>query len=187
MHCATDIAILATAVLLGSAAGRELSAQAPNPSGTAAKNPACALLGVAEIRKLTGREDYDHPWAAAAPGEGIGGGSSCAYEGPATSLKEPPMIGFTLIDGKDYARRHATTKLPPGGRCKREPVKGVGDEAYFECCPCSSRSAPNLWVKVGSNDLVINADVEPPATETSVKSTMISMAKALAAKLRNRP
>jgi len=189
MRAAIAITILAGGVLLGHVAGGKLSAQAPNPSNTstnAAKNPACALLSVAEIRKITGREDYERPWSAADPGEGIAGGSACAYEGAAASLKEPPTIGFTLISGADYTQRHSTTKLPPGGQCKRESVKALGDAAYFECCPCSSKRAPALWVKMGTNDLIIDAEVEAPATEASVRSTMISMARALEAKLRNR-
>jgi hypothetical protein len=188
MRSAIGITILA-GVLLGPSGGGELSAQAPNPSNTSAntaKNPACALLSVAEIRKITGRQDYDHPLHAGGPEEVPAGGWACSYEGPAASFEEPPDIGFALISGQDYTRRHATTKLPPGGRCKRESVKGLGDDAYFECCPCSSRSAPALWVKVGTNDLIIDAEVEPPATEASVRSTMISLARALEAKLRNR-
>jgi hypothetical protein len=186
MHCGTGITTLTTAVLLISAAGGGLPAQTPNRSDDAANNPACALLSVAEVRKITGREDYERPSVAAAPGEGVAGGSACAYEGAASSLKEPPKIGFVLISGKDYARRHSTTKLPPGDRCKRESVKGVGDVAYFECCPCSAKSAPALFVKVESDDLIVDADVEPPATEASVRSTMTSLAKAVEAKLRNR-
>ena len=186
MRSGPGITTLTTAVLLVSAAGGELPAQSPNASEDAAKNPACALLSVAEVRKITGREDYQRPWAAAAPGEGVAGGSACAYEGAVTSLTNPPKIGFVLISGKDYTRGHSTTKLPPGGRCKRESARGVGDVAYFECCPCSAKSAPALYVKVGSHDLIVDADIEPPATEASVRSTMTSLAKAVAAKLRNR-
>jgi hypothetical protein len=187
MRLGTGTTTLTTAVLLINAAGGELWAQSPNQSDDASKNPACALLSVAEVRKITGRDDYQRPWAAAAPGEGVAGGSACAYEGAVTALKEPPKIGFVLISGKDYTRSHSTTKLPPGGRCKRESAKGVGDVAYFECCPCSAKSAPALFVKVGSHDLIIDAGVEPPATEASVRSTMISLAKAVEARLRSRP
>jgi hypothetical protein len=66
-------------------------------------------------------------------------------------------------------------------------VQGVGDAAYFECCPCSQRRAPALWVKVGTHDLIIDAEVESPATEATVRSTMLAMARVLTAKLRGRP
>jgi hypothetical protein len=179
MRFVTGIASLTAGVLLGTG---ELSAQVPGSSDEVAKNPACALLSAAEVRKITGRDDYVRPWSSANPGEGVAGGSACAYEGDPASMKEPPLIGFSLIEGKDYTQLHSTTKLP--GACRREPVKGVGEKAYFECCPCSARNAPDLYVKVGSKDLIVSAKVEAPATEASMRPIMISLAQAVAAKLR---
>jgi hypothetical protein len=147
-------------------------------------NPACALLSVAEIRKITGRQEYDHPWAAADPGEGVGGGSACVYEYPVTALDGPPPIGFTLISGKDWTQSRRGVRLLDG--CTRDPVKGVGDDAYFESCPSKTakkRTDP-LYVKVGPNDLIVQMDVKAPATEASSRPTVIALARALAAKLR---
>jgi hypothetical protein len=61
----------------------------------------------------------------------------------------------------------------------------VGDDAFFEVCPIPrpTRSAP-LYVKIGTNDFIIQMDIEAPATATSVKDTVIAIAKAAVAKVR---
>ncbi|MEO7474835.1 MAG: hypothetical protein ABIY46_05830 [Gemmatimonadales bacterium] len=102
-------------------------------------------------------------------------------------MDSPPPIGFTLISGKDWTQRRRTLKLSEG--CKREPVQGVGDDAFFESCPGKSakRRVDPLYVKVGSSDLMITMDIKPPATEASSRPTVVAMARAAAAKLRNRP
>jgi len=64
-------------------------------------------------------------------------------------------------------------------------VAGVGDDAFFESCPNPklTRSAP-LYVKVGTNDLIVQLDIKTPATEASARTTVIAVAKAAVAKLR---
>jgi hypothetical protein len=181
----SGITMLAGCVLLGAPAGGELSAQSSTPAtetATGALTPVCPLLSVAEVRKITGLDDYAEPWEVG-PGEGIGGGSACVYEGAASSLDEPPMIGFTLIQGKNWTQGRRKVKLLPG--CKQEPVKGVGDDAFFESCPNSPRRRSDpLYVKVGSNDLIVEMGVKEPATKASVRPTVIAFAKAVAAKVR---
>jgi hypothetical protein len=188
MRLAQGITTLAIGVLLGSAAGRELSAQSSKPakqSAAGAPAPVCPLLSVAEVRKITGQDNYVRPWEVG-PGEGIGGGSACVYEGPVNAAygEGPPPIGFTLISGQNWTQGRRKVKLLPG--CKHEPLKGVGDDAFFESCPSKSakkRTDP-LYVKVGSNDLIIDMHVKPPATEASSRPTVVAFAKALAAKVR---
>jgi hypothetical protein len=180
----TGITTLAICVLLGAPAG-ELSAQSSKPQNQPAAGtpaPVCPLMSVAEVRKITGLDDYAEPWEVG-PGEGVGGGSACVYEGAASSLNEPPMIGFTLIQGKNWTQARRKVKLLPG--CKHEPVKGVGDDAFFESCPSKSakRRVDPLYVKVGSKDLIIQMDLKPPATEASSRPTVIAFAKAVAAKV----
>jgi hypothetical protein len=181
----SGITMLAIGVVLSAAGGAELSAQSSKPpSQPAAGTPApvCPLMSVAEVRKITGQENYAEPWEVG-PGEGIGGGSACVYEGAASSLDEPPMIGFTLIQGKNWTQGRRKVKLLPG--CKHEPVKGVGDDGFFESCPNSSRGRSDpLYVKVGSNDLIVEMGVQEPATKSSVRPTVIAFAKAVAAKVR---
>ena len=185
MRCATGITVLATGVLLGSATGGELSAQSSKPAKQSAAGtpaPVCPLLSVADVRKITGNDDYAKPWEVG-PGEGVGGGSACVYEGAPTAMKEPPMLGFTLISGRNWTQARRKVKLLPG--CKQEPIKAVGDDAFFESCPNNSRRRSDpLYVKVGSNDLIVEMGVEPPATKASVRPTVIAFAKAVAAKVR---
>jgi hypothetical protein len=183
MHQMSRTTLAIAAAGLASTVFSKLSAQASDRPGTAAPTPACALLSSEEINKATGRNDYPAGDNGDADGEGAGGGSSCQYGGETLMPGDhPPMLSFVFIQGKGYTERRRTGKLPPG--CKIESVKGVGDDAFFESCPSSrsTRSAP-LFVKAGANDLIVQLDVEPPATEASVRPTVIAVAKAAVAKL----
>ncbi len=161
-----------------------LLAQSPGQQAKTAPTPACALLSAAEIRKITGNQNYPNHVDGDPLGEGAGGGSSCQYGGQTMMPGDyPPMLSFVLIPGKGYTERRRTFKLSEG--CTREPVVGVGDNAFFESCPNSKlkRSAP-LYVKAGTNDIIVQLDIKPPATEASARSTVIAVAKAAVAKLR---
>ena len=171
------ITIPVLGVLLVAAGGAELSAQS-------APKPVCPLLSVAEVQKVTGDPGYARPWEVG-PGEGIGGGSACVYQPPETAPygEGPPWIGFVLISGKGWTERRQTVKLLPG--CKREPVKGVGEEAFFETCPSDKpkKKVDPLYVKVGSNDLIVTMDVKPPATDMSARPTLVAFAKVVVSKV----
>lgn len=175
MHRETGIVLLATVTLLGAVPVRELSAQS-------ADTPACKLMSVAEIRKITGIPTYAHAWGME-PGKAVGGGSSCAYEEAEASLERLPMIGFSLIPGKGWTQRRRTMHLPDG--CSRVPVAGVGDDAFYESCPTKTakRRVDPLFVKAGSNDLVVEMDIRAPGTEESARSAVVALAKAVVAKL----
>jgi hypothetical protein len=176
MHCATRIAVAATSLLFGAVPVRALSAQS-------ADTPACKLLSVAEIQKITGIASYARAWGMG-PGEAVGGGSSCAFEEAESSLERLPLVGFSLIPGKGWTERRRTMRLPPG--CSRIAVAAVGDDAFYESCPTNrpKRRVDPLYVKVGANDLVVEMDIRAPATEESVRNTVVALAKAVTAKLK---
>jgi hypothetical protein len=118
------------------------------------------------------------------PGQAVGGGSSCAYEEAESSLERLPMVGFSLIPGKGWTERRRTMRLPPG--CDRIAVSGVGDDAFYESCPTKSakRRVDPLYVKVGSDDLVVEMDIRAPATEESARNTVVALAKVVTGKLK---
>jgi hypothetical protein len=150
--------------------------------GPGAPTPACAVLSLAEIKTITAIQGYVDASTGDEPGRGVGGGSSCQYSGAVFGPKAP-MVSLVLIPGKNWTATARTFKLAQG--CNRETVAGVGDDAFFESCPASKslRSAP-LYVKAGSNDLIIQMDIEAPATEATVRNTVIAIAKAAVAKVR---
>lgn len=182
---ASTALVLGLVLLPGPRMGGTLSAQTTNPALASAPTPACALLSVAEVRRITGRPGYLDHVSGDAPGEGVGGGSSCTYDGPAFGTGDrPPMVAIALIPGKDWTRRRQSVRLPDG--CRREAVNGVGDVAFFERCPAPGRAirtAP-LYVKVGTSDLIVQIDIEAGAAEADVRPTVIAVARAAAARLK---
>jgi hypothetical protein len=151
--------------------------------GPGAPTPACAVLSLTEIKTITGIQGYVDASAGDAPGQGAGGGSSCQYSGAFFASTKAPMVSLVLIPDKNWTATARTFKLAQG--CNRETVSGVGDDAFFEVCPESKpiRSAP-LYVKAGSKDLIIQVDIEAPATEATVRNIVIAIAKAAVAKVR---
>ncbi|HEV8214325.1 MAG TPA: hypothetical protein VGP95_00775 [Gemmatimonadaceae bacterium] len=176
MHRAISIVAGVLGVLASAVPVKRLSAQS-------ADTPACKLMSVAEVQKITGITKYERAWGMG-PGEAVGGGSSCAYQEPVTSLERLPMIGFSLIPGKGWTERRRTMQLPPG--CKRVPVAGVGDDAFYEECPSKTtkKRIEPLYVKIGSNDIVVEMDIRPPVNEASARNATVALAKAVAAKLK---
>lgn len=176
MHRATAILGVALGVLFAAVPVGELSAQS-------ADTPACKLMSVSEIQKITGIATYARAWGMGT-GQAVGGGSSCAFQEAMSSLERIPMIGFSLISGKDWTERRRTMRLPEG--CTRVTVSGVGDDAFYESCPSKTpkKRVDPLFVKIGSNDIVVEMDIRPPVTEASAKSTVVALAKAVAAKLK---
>jgi len=176
MHRAMSIVAGVLGVLASAVPVKPLSAQS-------ADTPACKLLSVAEVQKITGVASYQHAWGMG-PGEAVGGGSSCAFEQAVSSLERLPMIGFSLIPGKGWTERRRTMQLPSG--CKRVPVAGVGDDAFYEECPSKTpkRRIEPLYVKVGSNDIVVEMDIRPPVNDASARNATVALAKVVAAKLK---
>jgi hypothetical protein len=65
-------------------------------------------------------------------------------------------------------------------------VSGVGDEAFFEVCPSAGRLSrtPPLYVKSGSKDLIVQMDIESSDADAAIRSKVLAVAKAAAAKVR---
>ena len=169
--------LLSVAVVLALASVAELSAQSADKP-----TPACALLSTSEIRQATGIQQYGNGMNGDQEGEGVGGGSSCLWGGGSfTPGQSTPLLSLVLIRGKGYTERERKFKLAAG--CKREPVSGVGEVAFFESCPKDQDRSATLYVKAGSNDLVVDIRIEPPVTAASARTTVINVAKAAVAKL----
>jgi hypothetical protein len=157
---------------------------------TTSRNPACAVLTIAEVQAATGFPGYKDASPGDPPGEGAGGGASCQFSAPAFAMdargnpmKAPkgPLLSLVLIDGKNYTRTRAI-----GRGCRKEAVAGVGDEAYFEVCPGDGRlkRTPPLYVKAGVKDLIVQMDIEAPDTDAAIRPKVTAVAKAAAAKIR---
>jgi hypothetical protein len=169
-----QIVPMATAVLTA-----VMASQASNTQAQEAPIRACALLSATEIRKLTAQQDYSDGEEGDAPGEGLGGGSSCGYGLPGDW---PPRLAVVLIPahgGEGWTRRRRGVKLYEG--CKREQLSGIGDDAFAELCP--KDSGPTVYAKAGGYDVVVQLKVVAPATAASVKPTAVAVAKAAVAKL----
>ena len=93
------------------------------------------------------------------------------------------MISVVYIPGKggESYTEFSRGRTPRPG-CQREPVSGLGDAAYTETCP--KDRGPIAYIKVGANDLIVQMDVNPPATAASIKPTFVAVAKAAVAKAR---
>lgn len=178
-HLPTAVGLV---VLFAAPFTTDLAAQGgPSP----AANPACALLTDQEIRTATGRT-YD----AASPGDdlgqGAGGGASCQWGGPTFGPGEDlPLLGVVFIPESprgSYTEHSLKRKPMPG--CARETLRGVGDRAFIETCERSR--GPVAYVRVGRNDLVVQADPESGKPVASAKPVVIALAKVAAAKARGR-
>jgi hypothetical protein len=166
------------ALLLGSVLVPELSAQA----GRQAPSSACALVSVAEIRKIMGQRGYSDKASPSQPNDGVaGGGTACRYQADFLAPPpEPPAVSLVLIKGKNFTQRTRSMKLPPG--CKREEVK-VGDNGFFWYCTSPREYRSPMYVKKGANDLIVDIDINKPGTTSSVRPMLMAVAKAAASKL----
>lgn len=176
-------AIVSAILTTATAAPSETLAQTPR-LGEKAESPACDLLGTDDVRKITGRQEYGEGSTGDAPGEGLGGGTSCQWGRMTFMGENPPTVSVILVPsgkGKRYVDQRKNYKLAPG--CKLDRVSGVGEEAFFEDCP-KARELP-LFVKArGENDLVVAMEIRAPATPDSAKPTIVALAKAALAKMR---
>ena len=155
--------------LIGAAAVADLEAQA-------AGNPACSLLTAADLKQATGR-DYDDASPGDEMGQGAGGGASCQWGDPVSGGL--PMVSVVFIPSngkKSYTEVSRSFKALPG--CVREPVSGLGDNAFVESCPRDR--GPVIRFKKGANDAIVQLDAGESGTPASVKSTAIALAKAVA-------
>jgi hypothetical protein len=167
MHEWTRTIVLALP-LIGTAPGSVLQAQGIG-------NPACGLLTAADLEQATGQA-YDAPSPGDEMGQGAGGGASCQWGDPVG--QGLPMISVVFIPSngkKSYTEASRGLKGQPG--CAREPVSGVGEDAFVETC--LSGRGPTVYFRKGKNDGVVQVDVIKPATPASVKPKAIALAKAV--------
>lgn len=143
--------------------------------------PACALLSVTDLRRITGNDAYPDHVNGDKPGEGLGGGSSCQYGGASfTPGKSAPLVSLVLIpNSKGEAASKRRQK--PGEGCVREDVRGVGDDALYEACPRGR--GPVLHVTRGSNGMLVQVDAKP-TTDAEARKQVIAIAKAAVANVR---
>lgn len=168
--------LTAIGFLTAVAVAQEGGAQAGRTPATA-----CALLSLADIRRITGFNGYTDTDANSGS-DVAGGGTSCRYEaGFSAPPPNPPTVDVVLIQGnKNYTRR-GMLKLPKG--CTFETVSGLGTDAYFWACTSPRQYRSPLYVKKGSNELIVQVNFRPPAPDAKVRATTIAVAKAAAARL----
>jgi hypothetical protein len=154
--------------LIATAPGSVLQAQG-------AGNPACALLTAADLEHATGVA-YDAPSPGDEMGQGAGGGASCQWGDPVGQGLPMISVVFIPFNGKKgYTEASRGVKMQPG--CAREPVSGLGDEAFVQTCPRGR--GPTVYFRKGKNDGIVQVDVTKAATGGSVKSKAIALAKAV--------
>lgn len=138
------------------------------PATAAAKSQrinACSLLTREEVKKIM-------PWPAVVDQfptqeEAIGtDGSSCEY----------PSVGIQVLAFRQ-SMLDSAQKIG-----KLEPVPGVGDQAFIH--HRMTTLFAEMYVKVGDRLLTIQASVPTGKTIDDVKPAVITLAKALVAKLR---
>ena len=126
-----------------------VSAQSAGGQARGAPTPARALLSVAEMRSITGRNDYPDLVDGDPDGEGAGGGSSCQYGGAAMMPgPNPPLLSVVLIpaecrshQGKGLDRSESQLRASLGlfqgvgggsrRRCVLRVLPGLETEALF--------------------------------------------------------
>jgi hypothetical protein len=166
MKTPNNLVLVVLVLLFGRGATPHAASQ---PTGVAqagqpARVAACKLLSKEEVKKIL-------PWQAMfdqmpIEEDPIGTtGSSCNY----------PSATIQILA---YTQRFFDGVRTQG---KLEPIAGVGDEALFFANP---RGYAELYVKAGDRIVTVQANTGPKETIESLKPGVITLAKALIAKLR---
>lgn len=162
---------------LGSVALLQLGVASPTGAGAQASGEhACSLVDAAELKKLTGRNDYGQKPQASDPSQLRQGTTECDYLN----------ISYTLTSNMTkewFDRDRRTTEAAPD-RWKVQSVSGVGDEAFYmwDPRPGSDRSV-GIVVRAGTKRLSIGETASSDSLEAS-KSLMLSLAKLAVPKLK---
>ena len=149
--------------------GMAASLMAPQ-NATAPK--ACSLFTKAEVKKITGTDD---PVFNMVPPreEPLGAGSACFYSGIVLQVDPFSAAGLEANRQKNGANW--------------ETVAGIGDKAYVRVNknPGAGLHVVELYSTVGARVFTIQMSVRPAdAPSDSVRPALLSLAKAMAAKLR---
>ena len=165
MKTPDNIGLVVLVVLgLGATSQAALQPIGEAQAGQPARVAACKLLSKEEVKKIL-------PWQAMfdqmpIEEDPIGTtGSSCNY--PSTTIQ---ILAYTP---RFFEQARKLGKL--------EPVAGVGDEAYFFADP---RGYADLYAKAGNRIVTVQANPGPKEKVEALKPGVITLAKALIAKLR---
>lgn len=181
MYTLIRAAALALALQQAATVTAELAGQG---NGTADRppNPACALVTEKEVEAATGLDygpgkDFDELY------QGPGGKAICLWGGPSMVREDLPEISVVLVPASargSHTEARRKGALLPG--CSREPVRGVGDDAFAEVC---QRSIPSVHVyaRTGNTDVVVGVDQLRGMSMGSAKPAAIALAKAAAARV----
>ena len=167
---------------------RELAAQSSGGSAQPA-NFACPLVTEKEVEAATGL-DYDPGSPIEAQYESIPGAATCHWGGPSGGLSatgvmvrdDKPEIGITLIgDSPRGSYTEAQRKQRPLRGCTREPVRGIGNDAFAEICE-QPLYGVSVYARTGKRDVLVRVyHVERKGwSKASVKPTAIALARAAA-------
>lgn len=190
MYTFIRAAALALAVQQATTVTTSLAAQNGGGAGTA-PNRACTLVTEQEVEAATGL-DFEPGYAIEAEYESIPGGATCQWGGPSRGLNaagvvvrdDKPEIGVTLITGSPRGSyTESQRKRPLLSGCTREPVRGVGGDAFAEICERTPYGV-SVYARAGSRDVLVRVyHAETKGwTKASVKPTAIALAKAAVAR-----
>lgn len=143
--------------------------------GTQGRQTACSLVDAAEMKRLTGRQDFlkRGPMVddASMPGPER---SACAYLGFSFELVSPAKPGL-------FAQER--TMVEKGG-AKTQPVSGAGEQAFYWWSPKPGDSRPvGIILRAKSSQLMI-MDMTTSDSIEIVKPQLLAIAKSVAPKLR---
>ena len=172
MQIALGLAVLTS--VAAAAAERPPRAEMPQAQAQA-KQTACSLVDAAEMKRLTGRQDFlkrgpmvDEP-STPAPER-----SACSYLGFTFELVSPAKPEL-------FARER--TFVEKGG-AKTQPVSGVGDQAFYWWSPKPGSSRPvGIILRAKTGQLMI-MDMTTSDSIEIVKPQLLAVAKAVAPKLK---
>jgi hypothetical protein len=188
MHTLIRAAALALTLQQAATVTTELAAQSGGGSAPPA-NPGCALVTEKEVEAATGL-DYDPGYPLEAQYESIPGGATCQWGGPGGGLSatgvivrdDKPEIIVTLIaDSPRGSHTEWQRKQRPLRGCTREPVRGVGGDAFAEVCEQAPYGV-SVYARTGKRDVLVRVyHVERKGwSKASVKPTAIALARAAA-------
>jgi hypothetical protein len=181
MH--TLIRAVALALVLQQAATLTAELAAQGNGGAGATDPACPLVTEKEVEAATGMdyrpgEEIDQEY------ENIEGGTTCMWGGPSMVNDDLPEINVTFIAASprgSHTERRRKQRLAAG--CTREPVSGVGDNAFAEICGRGLYGV-SVYARTGKNDVLVSVYEMRGLAKASVKPAAIALARAAAARVR---
>ena len=145
------------------------------PAGQAGSPTACSVIDAEQLKRLTGRTDVlkrgPRPGNPASPAEGRTG---CSYLGFIFELNAPAKREW-FDETRGFLVKSGT---------KVQPLSGVGDGAYYWWDPRPGYSRPvGIVLRAGASGLMI-MDMTTADSVEVVKPELLTVAKAIAPKLR---